>query len=183
MTTVVKFITVMVLAALTLVSCSDGASLQRYYVDKQDDDRFLKVDIAASLLKSDDSKLLTEEQQEILNTVRKINVVAYPNKGENAADYEAEKAIVKEIIAQEQYKTLMKMGSNKSGASLKYLGEEDAIDEVVIFASDDERGFALFRLTGEKMNPGQMIRLMNSVERGDLDVSQLSGIGEIFQSM
>ena len=77
----------------------------------------------------------------------------------------------------------MKMGSNKSGASLKYLGEEDAIDEVVIFASDDERGFALFRLTGENMNPGQMIRLMNSVERGDLDVSQLSGIGEIFQSM
>ena len=182
MATVVKYITVLILAALTLVSCSDGKSLQRYYVDKQDDDRFLKVDVAASLLKSD-NQVLTDEQQEIMNTIEKVNVVAFPNKGENVADYDSEKAIVKEIIGQEKYKTLMKMGSNKSGASLKYLGEEDAIDEIVIFASDDERGFALFRITGDKMEPAKMMRLMNSVESGDLDISQFNGIGEIFQSM
>ncbi|PQB04572.1 DUF4252 domain-containing protein [Aureitalea marina] len=182
MATVVKYITILILAALTLVSCSDGKSLQRYYVDKQDDDRFLKVDLAASLLKSE-NQVLTDEQQEIMNTIEKVNVVAYPNKGENVADYDSEKAIVKEIIGQEKYKTLMKMGSNKSGASLKYLGEEDAIDEIVIFASDDERGFALFRITGDKMEPAKMMRLMNSVESGDLDISQFNGIGEIFQSM
>ena len=30
----------------------------------------------------------------------------------------------------------MKYGSNKQGAILKYLGEEDAIDEIIVFASD-----------------------------------------------
>lgn len=182
MATVVKYITILILAAITLVSCSDGKSLQRYYVDKQDDDRFLKVDVAASLLQSD-NQVLSEEQQEIMNTIEKVNVVAYPNKGENKADYESEKVIVKEIIGQEKYKTLMKMGSNKSGASMKYLGKEDAIEEIVIFASDDDRGFALFRITGNNMEPGKMMQLMNSVERGDLDISQFNGIGEIFQSM
>lgn len=182
MATVVKYLTLLILAAITLMSCSDGQSLQRYYVDKQDDDRFLKVDVAASLLKSD-NQILTEEQQEIMNTIEKVNVVAFPNKGENKADYESEKAIVKDIIGQEKYKTLMKMGSNKSGASLKYLGEEDAIKELVIFATDDDRGFALFRITGDDMEPGKMMRLMNSVESGDLDISQFNGIGEIFQSM
>lgn len=182
MMTVVKYITILILAALTLVSCSDGKSLQGYFVDKQDDDRFMKVDIAASLLQSD-SPNLTEEQKDILNSVRKVNVVAYPNKGDNAADYESEKEVIKEIIGQEKYKTLMKMGSNNSGASLKYLGEEDAIDEIVIFASDNERGFAIFRVTGDNMEPAKMIKLMNSVESGDLDVSGLSGIGEIFESM
>lgn len=180
--TIIKYITVLILAAITMVSCSDGQSLQRYFVDKQDDDRFLKVDIAASLLQSD-SENLTAEQKDILNTVKKVNVVAYPNKGENKNDYEKEKDLVSAIINQEKYKTLMKMGSNNSGASLKYLGEEDAIDEIVIFASDNERGFAVFRVTGDKMEPAKMIRLMNSVENGDLDVSKLSGIGEIFQAM
>ena len=42
----VRFIVGISLAALSLVSCADGSSLQRYLVDKQDDDKFLKVDIA-----------------------------------------------------------------------------------------------------------------------------------------
>ena len=60
------------------------------------------------------------------------------------------------------------------------MGEEDAMDEVVIFASDNEKGFAVFRLLGEKMRPDQMIVLMSSFDYGDLDLSQLSGIGELF---
>jgi len=93
------------------------------------------------------------EEKDILETVKKINVVAYPIKGENAADYEVKRQELKDIIDQEQYKMLMKYGSNKQGATLKYLGEEDAIDEIIVFASDDEKGFALFRLLGDNMEP------------------------------
>ncbi len=182
MTTLVKYITLAVIAGLTLISCNNDQSLQRYLVDKQDDDKFLKVDVAASLLQTD-SNNMTEEQKEILNTIKKVNVVAYPIKDGNTEDYKVQKDEVKEILNQEKYKTLMKMGSNKSGATLKYLGEEDAIDEVVIFASDNDRGFALFRVTGDDMRPDQMIKLMNSIDSGDLDVSSLSGIGEIFDEM
>ena len=74
----------------------------------------------------------------------------------------------------------MKFGSNSRGATLKYLGEEDAISEIIVFASDDEKGFALFRLLGDNMRPDQMIKLMNSIEKGDLDVSKLSSIGGLF---
>lgn len=168
------------IAALTLFSCSDSKSLQQYLVDKQDDDKFLKVDLATSLLQSEDSNF-TQEEQEILNTVKKINVVAYPLKGENKVNYQAEKDKVKSILAEEKYKTLLKMGSNNRGATLKYTGEEDAIDELIVFASDEERGFAVFRLLGEKMRPDKMIKLMQSIDRGDIDVSQLSGIGSIIE--
>ncbi len=74
----------------------------------------------------------------------------------------------------------MKFGSNNKGATLKFLGEEDAIDEIIVFASDDEKGFALFRLLGDKMQPGQMIKLLNSIENGDIDASKLSSIGQLF---
>ena len=176
----IKYVLGLGLAALTLFSCSNEKSLQRYLVDRQDDDSFLKIDIAASLLQTDNNNL-SQEEKDILETVKKINVVAYPIKGENAADYEVKRQELKDIIDQEQYKMLMKYGSNKQGVTLKYLGEEDAIDEIIVFASDDEKGFALFRLLGEKMEPAKMMKLMKAIEKGDLDVSKLESIGNIFQ--
>ncbi len=175
----IKYVIGISLAALTLFSCNNEQSLQRYLVDRQDDDSFLKVDIAASLLQTD-SNSLSQEEKDILETVKKINVVAYPLNGDNDANYEVKKQELKDIISQEKYKTLMKFGSNKRGATLKYLGEEDAISEIIVFASDDEKGFALFRLLGDNMRPDQMIKLMNSIEKGDLDVSKLSSIGGLF---
>ncbi len=174
-----KYIIPLILAVLALASCSNEKSLQKYLVDKQDDDKFLKVDVATSLLKSDDISF-SEEENEILETIKKVNVVAYKIQDGNTADYEAEKKKLAEIVSQEKYKTLMKFGSNNKGATLKYLGEEDAIDEVIVFASDSEKGFAVFRLLGKDMRPDQMIKLMNSIDNGDLDVSKLSGIGDLF---
>jgi hypothetical protein len=176
----VKFIVGISLAAVALVSCNDGTSLQQYLVDKQDDDKYLKIDIATSLLESDDADF-TEEQREILNTIKKVNVVAYPVKGENADSYDAERAELKKILDDEKYKLLGKISSDGSNMTMKYLGEEDAIDEVIIFASDKERGFAVFRLLGDDMKPGQMLKLMNSIDSGDLDVSALKGIGDMFK--
>jgi len=176
----VKYIIGIGLAALTLFSCSNEKSLQRYLVDRQDDDTFLKVDIAASLLQANDADF-TQEEKDILKTLKKINVVAFPLKGENEADYEVKKQELKDIINQEKYKTLMKFGSKKQGAILKYVGEEDSIDEIIVFASDDEKGFALFRLIGNDMNPAQMIKLMNSIDKGDVDLSSLKSIGNIFE--
>jgi hypothetical protein len=176
----VRFIVGISLAAISLISCADGSSLQRYLVDKQDDDKFLKVDIATSLLESDDADF-TEEQKEILNTIKKVNVVAFPLKGKNASDYEAERAELAKILDNEKYVLLGKVSSNGSMMTMKYLGEEDAIDEVIIFASDEERGFAVFRLLGDNMKPGQMLKLMNSINSGDFDVSALNGIGDMFK--
>jgi hypothetical protein len=176
----IKYSIPFIITLLALVSCNNEGSLQKYLVDKQDDDKFLKIDLAASMLQSDDSSF-TEEQKNILNTVKKVNVVAYKITDGNVAEYEAEKAKLTSIVNQEKYKTLIKFGSNNRGATLKYLGEEDAIDEVIVFASDSDRGFAVFRLLGENMRPDQMIKLMNSIDNGDIDVSKLSGIGELFE--
>lgn len=179
MMTLLKYFMALVLGAMTLVSCSDK-SLQKYLVEKQDDDKFVKMDIAASLLQGRNSNF-TQEEKEILSTLKKVNVVAYPIKENDTADYEKEKQELKSILDQEQYKELTRIKRNDWDATLKYTGEEDAIDEVIVFASDDRRGFAVFRLLGEDMRPDQMLKLMKSAERGDLDVSKLEGFGEIFK--
>jgi hypothetical protein len=175
----IKYVLGIGLAALTLFSCSNKESLQRYIVDRQDDDSFLKIDIAASLLQTDGANL-SQEEKDILATVKKINVIAYPIKEGDVVAYEVKKQELKNILDQARYKTLIKYGSNKQGATLKYVGKEDAIDEIIVFASDDEKGFALFRLLGDNMRPDQMIKLMNAIEKGDVDVSKLTSIGKIF---
>lgn len=175
----VKYFMALLLGAMTLISCSDK-SLQKYLVEKQDDDKFVKMDIAASLLQGRNSNF-TQEEKDILSTIKKVNVVAYPIKENDTADFEKERNELKAILDQEQYKELTRIKSNNWNATLKYSGEEDAIDEVIVFASDDNRGFAVFRLLGENMRPDQMLKLMKSAERGDLDVSKLEGFGEVFK--
>ena len=171
MASLLKYFMALILGALALVSCSDK-SLQKYLVEKQDDDKFVKMDIAASLLQGNTSNF-TQEEKDILNTIKKVNVVAYPIVEGDTANYEMERQKLKNILDQEQYKELTRIKSNDWNATLKYTGEEDAIDEVIVFASDDNRGFAVFRLLGENMRPDQMLKLMKSAERGDLDVSKL----------
>lgn len=175
----IKYVTTLAIALLAIYGCDTNPSLQSYLVEKQDDNNFVKIDIATSLLQSNDSNL-TQEEKDILNTVKKINVVAFPIKGENITEYEKERTALKSIIDQDKYKTLMKIGSNSRGVSLKYLGEEDAIDEIIVFASDSEKGFAVFRLLGENMRPDSMLKLMNSIDKGDVDVTQLQSIGNLF---
>lgn len=175
----IKYILGIGLAALTLFSCSNKESLQRYIVDRQDDDSFLKIDIAASLLQTDSANL-SQEEKDILKTIKKINVIAYPIDEGNVSAYEVKMQVLKTILDQDRYKTLMKYGSNKDGATLKYVGLEDAIDEIIVFVRDDEKGFALFRLLGDDMRPEQMIKLMTAIEKGDVDISKLNSIGKIF---
>ena len=179
MTTLIRYIVGMTLVAMSMMSCSGDGSLQRYLVDKQDDSNFVKLDIATSLFEGEQANF-TEEQREILNTIKKVNVVAFPNKGNSTPEYQEELAKLNRILDNEKYVLLGKVSSDGSKMTMKYLGEEDAIDEVIIYASDDSRGFAVFRLLGENMKPGQMLKLMNSIEKGDLDVSSLTGIGELF---
>ncbi|MDB9914153.1 DUF4252 domain-containing protein [Flavobacteriaceae bacterium] len=175
----IKYILGIGLAALTLFSCSNKESLQRYIVDRQGDDSFLKIDIAASLLQTDSANL-SQEEKDILKTIKKINVVAYPIEEGNVSAYEVKMQVLKTILDQDRYKTLMKYGSNKEGATLKYVGLEDAIDEIIVFVRDDEKGFALFRLLGYDMRPEQMIKLMTAIKKGDVDISKLNSIGKIF---
>ncbi|WP_235942550.1 DUF4252 domain-containing protein [Salinimicrobium oceani] len=171
-----KFVLIMVLLSLGLVSCKNETSLQEYYVENQNNQQYLAFDIPASLLTGENSKL-TAEQKATLNTIKKVNVLGFPLKDENKALYEAEKEKLTEILRSDKYKQLMRYGGGNRKAELYFLGEDDAIDELIVFGSDDEKGFGIARVTGDKMNPEALIRLLKSFEDGDLDVAGLPDLG------
>lgn len=153
-------------ALLFLAGCSSTQSLQEYYVDNTENPNFLVLDVPASILNLDEAEL-SNTQQEALKSLRKLNILAFRKTAENAMEYMEESAKVKEILKDSDYKELMKLNTQFAKGVIKYTGEGDAIDEVVIFGDSSEKGFALIRVLGDNMNPAHFMQLMQAVEKSD----------------
>lgn len=175
----IKFLLALSVVTLSLISCSNP-SLQKYLVEKQDDPNFVKMDLATSILEGKNSHF-DEEDRAVLKTIKKINIVAYPIKKDDSLAYLSEKESLESILNQERYKDLTRIKSKNWNASLKYTGDDDAIDEVIVYASDNSKGFAVFRLLGEDMRPDRILQLIHKMDKDDMDLSKLAGFSQIFK--
>ncbi len=160
-----------------LMSCNSEPSLQRYFVDHQGDVDFIAVDVPSSLLDKETVKL-NEEEKEALESIKKVNFLALPLNDNNETRFEEESVAINKILSSEKYETLMRFGSNGAKVVLKYQGEEDDIDEVIVFATDQQKGLALIRVLGDNMRPEKMVKLAQSVEKGKIDLDAFKMIGE-----
>ncbi|WP_340074457.1 DUF4252 domain-containing protein [Leptobacterium sp. I13] len=163
------------IAALFLTSCNGGQSLQEYFVENSEDKDFLVIDVPASLLNLSEVDL-NEGQKEAYESIKKMNILAFRVQEDNKADYEAEKTKIKEILKNPKYQDLMKFNSGTAKATVKYLGKEDAIDEVIVYGSDNQYGFAVVRVLGNKMKPENIVALVQALDKANVDGEGLNEI-------
>ncbi len=173
----IKILILLVFAA-GFIACNKETSIQEYYVQHQQDHNFVAVDIPTSMFTNYEK--LEEKQQQIIKTIKKINVLAYPiEKGKDT--YEKEKQNLEKILKNEKYQLLMKYGSGERKAEIYFTGEEDAIDEVIVFGFDNSRGIGLARVLGEDMNPQKLIELFQSLKSGDLNMNGFKNVAGMFE--
>lgn len=172
-----QFLSLLILG-IGFTACNNDQSLQEYYVENQGNKDFVAIDIPASMLTNIGS--LDEEQLRTLETVKKVNVLAMPKKIENLEKIEAEKANVGTILKDEKYQLLMKMGGGDSRVEIYFTGDDDAVDEIIVYGFDENRGMGLARVLGDNMNPGDILALVRSMEKGDVDLSGFSGLKSLF---
>lgn len=165
------------LVVLVLLACTNETSIQKYYVENQENSKFVAIDIPTSLLANQES--LNEEQLATLETVKKVSLLAFPVE-EGREKYEKEKLHLQEILKNEKYQLLMKYGSGERKAEIYFSGDEEAVDEFIVFGFDDGRGMGLARVLGNDMNPEKLINFLSSVEKGNIDLSGLHGLAEMF---
>jgi hypothetical protein len=168
------------LTVVLFFSCNGKQSLQEYYVDNQDNENFLSLDLPSSLLMVNDN--MTKEQQETLSTVKKVNVLAFPKKEENTVAFEEEKAKINSILKDDKFHVLMKFNQNGMNAKVLYLGEEDAIDEIIIYGEDYEKGFGVARVLGNQMNPQKLIEMLKTVDNDMINVEGFEDIAKSFNN-
>lgn len=155
-----------VILTTVLASCSSTQSLQEYYVDNSDNPNFLKLDIPTSVLNLEQVDLTTA-QREAVESFQKLNILAFKKTDKNSSAYTAEMENVKAVLKNDKFDELMKVSTGMGKASVQYMGDDDAIDEVVIYGSSDDKGFALVRVLGDDMNPAHLMELIKAIEKSD----------------
>ncbi|KAA2217499.1 DUF4252 domain-containing protein [Maribacter aurantiacus] len=169
-----------IVLAIIMGACSSTQSLQEYYIDNTENPNFLHLDVPTSILKLDEANL-TESQKTALNSLKKLNILAFKKTDTNTPEYEAEKKQVKAILSNNIYTELMKMNTDFGRATVRYLGEDDAIDEVIIYGDNDEKGFALIRVLGNDMNPAHFVQLLQAVQKSDYKGEGLGALGDFLK--
>ncbi|THD67476.1 DUF4252 domain-containing protein [Robertkochia marina] len=159
-------------AGALLIACNSTPSLQQYYVDNAGDPNFISVDIPASILNVSEIDL-TPEQKSAYHSLRKFNVLAFKLTEENKNEFEGEKEAVNAILKNDAYEELMRINTGSAKGVVKILGDEDSIDEVILFGNDDSQGFALIRVLGDDMRPENVMQLVEVIQKGNLDDSAL----------
>ena len=164
------------LCSLLIAGCSSEPTLQKYFVEKTESKNFIALDVSPTILNLDGNKL-TAEETEALASFDKMNILAFKLNDANKADFESEKAKVKEILKDEKYQELMKVGMGKDGGgSLSFVGDEDHIDEFILFANQKKSGFAVVRILGKDMNPQGVMTLMSVLQKSNVDMEQFAAL-------
>lgn len=176
----IKYIIYTFLATAFLTSCGDGVSLQRYYVDNQESKNFITQDIPLSMVEIDKSSF-TQEQTEAYNSVNKLNFLGYKSDASNLENFNAEVAKVKTILSDSKYNDLMEFSDKGNKILVKYVGDDDEADEVVVFGSAKDTGFGIVRILGNNMNPDKMITLIEAFQKANIDKKQVEDIMNFFK--
>jgi predicted RNA-binding protein len=162
------------------MGCNDDASLQKYFVDHQESKDFMAQDIPISMLKIDTSKL-NKEQKDAYNSVSRLNFLAFKANETNAETLKVELEKVKIILSDEKYKELIEFSDKGNKILIKYLGDDDEADEVIVFGSSKEIGFGIVRVLGDAMSPDKMATLVNVLQGAQVNEEQFQAILSFFK--
>lgn len=165
---------------LLFAGCQSEPTLQKYFVTNMENKDFISVDVSPNILNVDKAKL-TAEQKTALASFEKMNILAFKLNDSNAAAYETEKTKVAKILKDEKYQQLMKFGSGKDGASISFVGDDEHIDEFVLFANKKENGFAVVRILGNDMNPANIVSMVSALQTANIDMEQLKPLQQLLE--
>ena len=120
----------------------------------------------------------------MLKSFDKLNVLAFKpdfkNK-ENQAKYEAEKQKITTILKDKKYQELIKVGSGKNQMQLSFTGDENAIDEFILYGNQKETGFAVVRILGNDMKPENALEFISILQNSNLNLEELKGLQEFIK--
>ena len=177
----IKKLVMFAIIITTLTSCNNGPTLQTYYVDNELKPGFTSFDIPTSFINVEKVEL-SEQQRKAYESVDKLNILVFKLDASNTQEFEAELAKVRAILSDAKYEELMRGGNSTDGKFLvKFLGEVDRIDELIVLGSANDKGFMVARVLGDDMNARDLISLRTVLEDAKIEDSQLNQLTDFFK--
>lgn len=161
------------LGLFLLMSCQTN-SLQTYMVNHKDDENFISLDFSLKTFVDNFDKL-SDDQKKVFKDVRKVNILAFKKDNSNGEEYSQKRNLLTQILS-EEFSDQQLMSVNDKGRQMKMFADDmkDKVKEIVIYASDNNRGFLVLRLLGDDLNPSNFYKLMQiSDEMNFEDLAQM----------
>lgn len=166
---------------VALTSCNYGETLQSYFVANQEIPNFISIDIPVSFVSVENIEL-TEDQKEAYESIDKLNMLGYTLKDDNVEEYKLELKKIQALLKNEQYQELFRGGNSTDGkVVIKYIGDDDSIDELIIFGTANDKGFAIIRVLGDNMQPAKIMTLGDVVGKMNSDETGVKDFMKYFQ--
>jgi hypothetical protein len=169
-----------IIGIFLLSSCNNELTLQKYFVENTENKNFIALDLSPSILNIDATKL-TAEQNAALKSFDKMNILAFNLNDKNKAEFEAERIKLNAILKGEKYQQLMKFGSGKDGASVSFVGDNEHIEEFVLYANKKENGFAVIRILGKDMNPTGIMTMISLLQKSNVNLEQVKPLQQLLE--
>lgn len=176
----IKNIVMSLFIVVALTSCNYGETLQSYFVANQESPNFISIDIPVSFVSVDNIEL-TDDQKDAYESIDKLNMLGYTLGVDNAEEYKVELAKVQSLLKDEKYQELFRGGNSTEGkVVVKYIGDDDYIDELIIFGNANDRGFAVIRVLGDNMQPAKIMKLGDVVGKLSSDETAVNDFMNFF---
>lgn len=169
------------LIVTAFVSCNNGPTLQTYYVDNELKPGFTTFDIPTSFIDVDKVEL-SEQQEKAYESIDKLNVLVFKLDGNNADAHKVELENIKTILTNTKYEELMRGGNTTDGKFVvKFLGDIENIDELIILGDANDKGFMVARILGDDMNANDLISLRTVMDQVNFEDADLNGLTDFFK--
>lgn len=165
---------------LLFVSCKNEPTLQKYFVENNENKDFTVLDVTPNILNLEKTKLSSNEK-DVLESFEKVNILTFKADDKNKTQFEAEKKKISSILKDEKYESLIKVSMGKDGAEFKCVGKDEHIDEFILYGNRSENGLAVIRITGNDMNPTAVMEMLKLMQKSKIDVEQLKPLQELFK--
>ena len=171
----------MLLTAVGLFLGCQSSDLDLYFVDHQEQDDFITLDIPKTVINLEDRDL-TRRQLDAYNSVEKLNILMFKSDSTSVDQLNDEVAALNTIFKAGNYEALMKFGGlEEANVRLLVNGESEVLDEMVFFGYLHSKGMAVVRILGDDMKLEDIMSLAPVLKNSDLSSLNLEPIKTFFQ--
>lgn len=162
----------LLIVAMSMLSCNSNKSVQQYILEKQSSPDFISLTLPASILNIAVDSLGVDEKNAV-DSLKKLNVLVYHASDQSKDIFENEQKEIRNVLANSKYEDLMKAQTHMGSGAIMFLGSESNIDEFLAFGTDQKENFILIRVLGDNMNPKHIMPFISALKQSDVNEDEL----------
>ena len=152
--------------------------LENYFVKATENPDFFVVNIPASMVTLDESKLDSETIKQV-KSIKKMNILVYKN------DYDLQKKKAEftkadNLIKSKAYKTLTKINNDRYQIVFGYQGAPEKMKQIIFLGKDKDYNFLIGMLKAKDVNVNNMAKAFEHIKH--IDESQAKSIIDIIKT-